>query len=176
MGLGVLGADAAQALRRLGFDVAGWSRNRKAIPGIAGFAGDAELPAFLARTDILVCLLPLTPATRGILNRRTFSLLARDGRLGGPVVINAGRGGLQVEADLLAALDDGTLSAATLDVFETEPLPAASPLWSHPKVTISPHNAADTDPDAISVYVREQIARHERGEPLRNLVDRRLGY
>jgi glyoxylate/hydroxypyruvate reductase A len=176
MGLGVLGADAAHVLARLGFAVAGWSRTRKAIPGIAAFAGDAELPAFLARTDILVCLLPLTPTTRGILNRRTFSLLARDGPLGGPVIINAGRGGLQVESDLLAALDDGTLAAATLDVFETEPLPAASLLWSHPKVTISPHNAADTDPDAISVYVAEQIARHERGEPLRNVVDRRLGY
>jgi len=176
MGLGVLGADAAQVLARLGFKVAGWSRSRKAVPGIAAYAGDAELAAFLERTDILVCLLPLTPATKGILNRRTFSQLARDGALGGPVVINAGRGGLQVEADLVAALDDGTLAAASLDVFETEPLPAASPLWSHPKVTISPHNAADTDPDAISVYVAEEIARHERGEPLRNLVDRRLGY
>jgi glyoxylate/hydroxypyruvate reductase A len=175
MGLGVLGGDAAQALRRLGFDVAGWSTRRKALPGIAGFAGDSELAPFLARTDILVCLLPLTPATKGILNRRTFSLLAGD-VLGGPVVINAGRGGLQVESDLLAALDDGTLSAATLDVFETEPLPAASPLWSHPKVTVSPHNAADTDPDAISIYVAEQIACHERGEALRNVVDRRLGY
>jgi glyoxylate/hydroxypyruvate reductase A len=176
MGLGVLGCDAADALRRLGFRVAGWSRTRKDIPGIATFAGEAELAAFLARTDILVCLLPLTAATKGILNRRTFSLLARDGALAGPVVINAGRGGLQNEADLIAALDDGTLAAATLDVFETEPLPAASPFWSHPKVTVSPHNAADTDPDAISVYVAEQIARHERGEPLQNLVDRRLGY
>jgi glyoxylate/hydroxypyruvate reductase A len=176
MGLGVLGRDAADVLRRLGFDVAGWSRNRKAIPGIATFAGEQELAAFLARTDILVCLLPLTPATRGILNRRTFSLLARDGALGGPVVINAGRGGLQVASDLLTALDDGTLVAATLDVFEPEPLPAESPFWSHPKVTLSPHNAADTDPDAISIYVVEQIARHERGEPLENVVDRRLGY
>jgi glyoxylate/hydroxypyruvate reductase A len=176
MGLGVLGSDAAQVLRRLGFDVAGWSTRRKAIPGVAAFAGEPELAAFLARTDILVCLLPLTAATRGILNRRTFSLLARDGVLGGPAVINAGRGGLQVETDLLAALDDGTLAAATLDVFATEPLPAASPLWSHPKVTISPHNAADTDPDAISVYVAEQIACHERGEALRNVVDRSLGY
>jgi len=176
MGLGVLGRDAAEVLRRIGFDVAGWSRSRKAIPGIATFAAEQELAAFLARTDILVCLLPLTPATRGILNRRTFSLLARDGALGGPVVINAGRGGLQVESDLLAALDDGTLVAATLDVFETEPLPAESPFWSHPKVTLSPHNAADTDPDAISVYVAEQIARHERGEALQNVVDRRLGY
>jgi len=176
MGLGVLGRDAADVLRRLGFAVAGWSRSRKDIPGIATYAGEAELAPFLARTDILVCLLPLTPATRGILNRRTFSLLARDGALGGPVVINAGRGGLQVASDLLAALDDGTLVAATLDVFEPEPLPAESPFWSHPKVTVSPHNAADTDPDAISVYVAEQIARHERGEPLQNVVDRRLGY
>jgi glyoxylate/hydroxypyruvate reductase len=176
MGLGVLGRDAADVLRRLGFDVAGWSRSRKDIPGIATYAGEAELAPFLARTDILVCLLPLTPATRGILNRRTFSLLARDGALGGPVVINAGRGGLQVASDLLAALDDGTLVAATLDVFEPEPLPAESPFWSHPKVTVSPHNAADTDPDAISVYVAEQIARHERGESLQNVVDRRLGY
>jgi glyoxylate/hydroxypyruvate reductase len=176
MGLGVLGRDAAQVLRRVGFDVAGWSRTRKAIPDVATFAGEAELPSFLARTDVLVCLLPLTPATKGILNRRMFSLLARDGALGGPVVINAGRGGLQVESDLLAALDDGTLKAATLDVFETEPLPPASPFWSHPKVTISPHNAADTDPDAISVYIAAQIARHECGEALQNVVDRRLGY
>jgi len=176
MGLGVLGRDAADVLRRLGFDVAGWSRTRKEIKEIAVFAGEAEFPAFLARTDILVCLLPLTPATRGILNRGTFSLLARDGVVGGPIVINAGRGGLQVEADIVAALDDGTLAAATLDVFVTEPLPRESPLWAHPKVTISPHNAADTDPDAISVYVAAQIARHERGEPLQNVVDRRLGY
>src|ERR1043165_43585 len=117
MGLGVLGRDAADALRRLGFHVAGWSRTRKAIPGVATFAGAAELGAFLARTDILVCLLPLTPAAKGILSRRTFAQLARDGVLGGPVVINAGRGDLQVESDLIAALDDGTLAAATLDVF-----------------------------------------------------------
>jgi glyoxylate/hydroxypyruvate reductase len=176
MGLGVLGSDAAAVLVRLGFDVAGWSRRRKAIPEIRCFAGEAEFADFLGRTDILVCLLPLTPDTRGILNRRTFSLLARDGVLGGPVVINAARGGLHVESDLLAALDDGTLLAATLDVFETEPLPAASPFWSHPKVTISPHNAADTDPDTISRYVVEQIARFERGEALQNVIDRRRGY
>jgi glyoxylate/hydroxypyruvate reductase A len=176
MGLGVLGSDTAAVLGRIGFDVAGWSRSRKTTPGIHCFAGDAELAAFLGRTDILVCLLPLTPATRGILNRRTFSQLARDGVLGGPVVINAARGGLHVEGDLLAALDDGTLLAATLDVCEIEPLPATSPFWSHPKVTISPHNAADTDPDTISVYVAEQIARYERGEALRNVIDRSLGY
>jgi glyoxylate/hydroxypyruvate reductase len=156
--------------------VAGWSRTRKTLPQIQCFAGAEELSAFLARTDILVCLLPLTPETRGILDRTVFRQLARDGVLGGPVIINAGRGGLQVEADILAALDDGTLAAATLDVFEREPLPAESPLWSHPKVTISPHNAADTDPEAISAYVVGQIERFERGLPLENVVDRRAGY
>jgi glyoxylate/hydroxypyruvate reductase A len=176
MGMGVLGRDAAEVLARIGFDVAGWSATAKVIPGIACFAGEAQLGAFLARTDVLVCLLPLTPQTRGILNRRTFAQLARDGKLGGPVIINAGRGGLQVEDDILNALDDGTLAGATLDVFGTEPLPADSRFWSHPKVTLSPHNAADTDPDAISVYVAEQIAAFERGEPLINVVDRKVGY
>lgn len=176
MGLGVLGRDAAEVLARLGFDVAGWSSTAKSIPGVACFAGEAEFDRFLARTDVLVCLLPLTPRTRGILNRRTFEKLARDGKLGGPVIINAGRGGLQDEGDLLAALDDGTLLAATLDVFHTEPLPTESPFWSHPKVTLSPHNAADTDPDEISVYVAEQIVAFERGQALANVVDRGVGY
>ena len=175
MGLGVLGRDAAQVLARIGFDVAGWSNTPKSVPGIACYAGP-QLGEFLARTDVLVCLLPLTPQTRGILNRATFGKLARDGRLGGPVIINAGRGGLQVEDDILACLDDGTLAAATLDVFHAEPLPAGSPFWTHPKVTLSPHNAADTDPDAISVYVAEQIAAFERGETLTNVVDRGVGY
>ncbi len=176
MGLGVLGRDAAEVLARIGFNVAGWSGTPKSVPGITCFAGEAELPAFLARTDVLVCLLPLTPATRGILDTKTFAGLAHDGVLGGPVVINAGRGGLQVEDDILAALDDGTLLAVTLDVFATEPLPASSPFWSHPKVTLSPHNAADTDPDAISLYVADQIAAFERGETLANVVDRKVGY
>jgi glyoxylate/hydroxypyruvate reductase A len=176
MGMGVLGRDAAEVLARIGFDVAGWSSTMKSIPDVACFVDEAELGAFLARTDVLVCLLPLTPQTRGILNRRTFEGLARDGKLGGPVIINAGRGGLQVEDDVLACLDDGTLLAATLDVFGTEPLPADSPFWPHPKVTLSPHNAADTDPGAISIYVAEQIAAFERGEALDNVVDRKAGY
>jgi glyoxylate/hydroxypyruvate reductase len=176
MGMGVLGRDAAEVLARIGFDVAGWSSTVKSVPGITCFAGEAELGAFLARSDVLVCLLPFTPQTRGILNRRTFGALARDGKLGGPVIINAGRGGLQVEDDILACLDDGTLLAATLDVFGTEPLPANSPFWSHPKVTLSPHNAADTDPDAISVYVAAQITAFESGEALDNVVDRKAGY
>ena len=121
-------------------------------------------------------LVPLTPDTRGILNGSLFKKLARDGVLGGPIVINAGRGGLQVEDDIVAALDDETLKAVTLDVFNTEPLPGDHPLWSHPKATITPHNAADSDPDAISDYVVAQINAYERGEPLQNVVDRARGY
>jgi glyoxylate/hydroxypyruvate reductase len=176
MGLGVLGQNAARKLRMMGFDVAGWSRSEKPVEGLATFSGDEGLGAFLERTDILVCLLPLTPDTRGMLNRKLLSRLARDGRLGGPVLINAGRGGLQVEEDIVACLEDGTLEAATLDVFETEPLPADSPLWSHPAVTVTPHNAAMSDPDAIGAQIADQIRRYEAGEPLRNVVDRRAGY
>ncbi|MGA0596975.1 2-hydroxyacid dehydrogenase [Enterovirga sp. CN4-39] len=176
LGLGILGGDAVRKLKVMGFDVAGWSRSPKAIEGIRTYAGEGELDAFLGRTDILVCLLPLTPATRGILNRRLFAKLARDGRLGGPAIINAGRGGLQVEEDIIACLDDGTLKAATLDVFATEPLPASSPLWTHPGVTITPHNAAASDPDAIAASVAAQIRRHEAGEPWRNIVDPVVGY
>jgi glyoxylate/hydroxypyruvate reductase A len=176
LGMGVLGRSAADVLIKLGFQVAGWSRTRKSIPGIETFAGDNELEAFLARTDILVCLLPLTPATRGLLRYDLFHRLARGSALGGPVLINAGRGGLQVEADIVRALDDGTLVGASLDVFEQEPLPAASPFWNHPKVYVSPHNAAQSDPRALAANVIAQIERHERSLPLENMVDRKLGY
>lgn len=176
MGLGELGRDAAEKLRMMGFDVAGWSRTPKDLPGMATFAGEADLEPFLARTDILVCLLPLTPATRGILSLPLLRKLARDGRLGGPVLINAGRGGLQVEADIVTALNEGSLAAATLDVFETEPLPQESPLWEHPRVTITPHNAAISDAGAIGRHVLAQIARIERGETPDGLVDRTRQY
>jgi glyoxylate/hydroxypyruvate reductase A len=176
MGLGVLGRDAARKLRVIGFDVAGWSRSSKEVEGLEVFSGADGLDAFLARTDILVCLLPLTEATRGILARPVFEHLARDGRLGGPVVINAGRGGLQVEADILSCLDEAILKAATLDVFETEPLPPDSRLWSHPAVTVTPHNAAMSDPESIGMQIGAQIRRFERGEGLRNVVDPRAGY
>jgi glyoxylate/hydroxypyruvate reductase len=176
MGLGVLGTDAARKLKVMGFDIAGWSRSPKALDGIATFSGQDGLDAFLARTDILVCLLPLTGETRGMLDKELFGKLARNGRLGGPILINAGRGGLQVEADIVAALDDGTLKAATLDVFETEPLPADSPLWTHPAVTVTPHNAAASEANAISAYIADQIRRFEAGEPLANVVKRDLGY
>ncbi len=176
LGLGELGRDAADVLTRIGFQVAGWSRSPKAVPNIQCFAGASGLKPFLARTDILVALLPLTPDTTGILNQGLFHGLARDGVLGKPVIINAGRGGLQVEADILNCLDNGTLGAATLDVFETEPLPASSRLWSHPHVTITPHNAANSSPGAISDYVAAQIRAHEQDKPLTNVVDRLKGY
>ena len=176
MGLGVLGGDSARKLKVMGFDVAGWSRSPRSLDGIATFSGEEGLGPFLARTDILVILLPLTPDTRGLLNRALFSRLAKNGRLGGPILINAGRGGLQVETDILAALEDGTLKAATLDVFETEPLPAASPLWRHPAVHVTPHNAAMSDPDAIASAIAAQIRRHEAGEAFVNAVDVGRGY
>jgi glyoxylate/hydroxypyruvate reductase len=176
MGLGVLGSDAALALKRLGFGVAGWSNRPKAIPGIECFHGKGELDAFLRRTDILVCLLPLTAETRHILNGDLFAKLNRSSPMGAPVVINAGRGGLQNEVDVLACLDDGTLGGVSLDVYATEPLPPESPFWSHPKVVLTPHNAADTDPDQISRYVARQISRFEAGEKLENVVDPARGY
>jgi glyoxylate/hydroxypyruvate reductase A len=176
LGLGELGQDAAKVLHRIGFQVAGWSRTRKTLPGVRSYAGQGELDEFLARTDILVALVPLTPVTQGILDRNLFQKLARDGALGSPVLINAGRGGLQVEADIISCLDDGTLGAATLDVFHEEPLPASSPLWCHPRLTITPHNAADSDPEAISDDVAGQILDFEAGKPLRNVVDRSKGY
>src|ERR1700737_3774264 len=176
MGLGTLGSDAADALRRLGFRVSGWSSSPKQIDGIACFHGKAQLNAFLQQTNILVCLLPLTPDTRHILNRGLFSKLNRNSPLGAPVLINAGRGGLQAEADILDCLDDGTLGGASLDVFATEPLQWDSPFWTHPNVVLTPHNAADTDPDEISKYVARQIERFEAGGALENVVDAARGY
>src|SRR4051812_8511287 len=129
MGMGVLGRDAAAMLVRLGFRVAGWSRTATALPGVETFHGADGLGAFLARSEILVCLLPATPTTEGILNLALLRKLKRDGALGAAYLINAGRGRLQVNADILAALDQGVLAGASLDVFPTEPLPADSPLW-----------------------------------------------
>ena len=176
MGLGTLGTNAAEVLRRLGFRVSGWSRSPRQIDGIACFHGKAQLETFLRRTDVLVCLLPLTTDTRHILNRELFAGLNRNSPMGAPVLINAGRGGLQAEADILECLDDGTLGAASLDVFATEPLPPDGPFWTHPKVVLTPHNAADTDPDEISKYVARQIQRFEAGGRLENVVDPARGY
>jgi glyoxylate/hydroxypyruvate reductase len=176
LGLGVMGRDAAAKLRALEFQVAGWSANLKSLPDVACFSGAEGLKLLLKQTDMLVVLLPLTAATRGIINASLLSQLKRDGPLGGPILINAGRGGLQVEADILAALDSGALKGASLDVFEREPLPRDSRLWSHPAVYVSPHNAAISSPKAIAALIARQIEADERGEPLTHLVHRRRGY
>ena len=176
MGMGVLGKSAAEVLVKLGFQVAGWSRRPKTVAGVESFHGEAGLDAFLARTDILVVLLPLTPETRGLLAMPLFRKLARDGALGGPVLINAGRGGLQVEADIVRAIGEGVLIGASLDVFETEPLDPASPLWGLDSVVITPHCAGWSDPAELTRQILDQIAAFESGPSLRNVVDRAASY
>lgn len=177
MGLGVLGQDAINRLRPLGYQLRGWSRSRKAIRGIETFAGAAQFDAFLSETDILVNLLPLTAETRGILNYETFSKLHRGGIDGeGPVVINAARGGHQKEADIVRALEDGTLWAASLDVFETEPLPQDSPLWTMDNVYITPHIAAASSIRTGVAYFSRVISDHQAGLPLPNVIDINKGY
>ncbi|MFT5507673.1 MAG: glyoxylate/hydroxypyruvate reductase A [Hyphomicrobiaceae bacterium] len=179
MGIGVLGQACATALGGFGYQINGWSRSEKSIDGVNCFAGDAGLEPFLNQTDVLVVLLPFTPATKGILNRDLFAKLSTSGRqprLPGPVLINAGRGGLQVETDILAALEGGSLYAASLDVFETEPLSADSPLWANERLVITPHNAAESADESIARYFLRQIERLETGKPLENIVDPKVGY
>jgi len=176
LGLGVLGLDAIRHLRVFGCPLRGWSRSAKHIAGVETFAGEAGLDAFLAGTDILVNLLPLTPETTGILNYANFRKLRR-GRLdGGPVVINAARGGHQKDADLARALTDGTLGAASLDVFEIEPLPQDSPLWTLDNCFITPHIAAASSETTGVAYFSKVITDHEAGKPLPNVVDVKRGY
>jgi glyoxylate/hydroxypyruvate reductase A len=171
MGLGVLGATAARSLASHGFPVAGWSRAAKQLPGIESFAGEQGLAAFLARTDILVCLLPLTRDTAGILNARTFASLPR-----GAFLVNVARGAHLVEADLIAALDSGQLAGATLDVFGEEPLPPGNPLWRHPKVLVTPHVASYSLPATGAEGVVENIRRARAAQALLHQVDRARGY
>lgn len=171
MGLGVLGLDAARHLRAFGYQIAAWSRARKFEDGIESFAGPGELRSFLKLTDILVCLLPLTRDTRGIINRETLAMLRP-----GAALINAARGAHVVTGDLIAALDSGHLKWATLDVFEREPLPEDSPLWTHPKVTVTPHIASITDPRFVAETVARNIERMEKGLPPQNVVDLARGY
>lgn len=170
LGLGELGGACAAALAGLGFDVAGWSRRPKAA-GFATFAGEAELAAILARSEILVLLLPATAATEGLMDAGRLALLPA-----GAVVINPGRGTLIDDAALLAALDAGRLGHATLDVFREEPLPAGHPFWAHPKVTVTPHVASETRPETAAETVAENVRRMEAGEPLLHVVDRAQGY
>ena len=171
LGLGVLGCDAARALVGLGFDVAGWSRTEKTLDGVASFTGADGLDIFLGRTDILVCLLPLTADTDGILNATTLAKLPV-----GAYVINAARGGHTVEDDLLAALDSGHIAGAMLDVFETEPLPADHPLWAHPNVVVTPHIASLTAVESAARHLAANIRRVMGGRPLVDAVDRTVGY
>ena len=171
MGLGQLGGACARALVQLGFQVSGWSRSRKQIDGVKCFAGVDRLGAFAARCEILVCLLPLTALTEGVLNAGFFASMPA-----GASLINVSRGGSVVDEDLLIALDSGHLSAATLDVFKVEPLPEDHPYWTHPKVTVTPHISALTNPFTASRVLMDNLRGHLNGEPLRDVVDRALGY
>lgn len=171
MGLGQLGANAARKLVQLGYHVAGWSRTPKKIEGVVSFAGDDALDEFLSRTNILICLLPLTSATRGILNRHTFEKLPA-----GAYIINVARGAHLIEEDLIDALNCGHLSGACLDVFQVEPLPEDHPFWSHPNIMITPHISSLTDPKAVMPQILENYRRMKSGKPLMHKVDIIRGY
>lgn len=171
LGLGEIGRDLAAKLGVFGFKLAGWSRSAKAIPGVECFHGAAGFRPFLAASEILVCLLPLTAETANILDAAAFAALPK-----GAVVVNAARGGHVVDADLIAALDSGHLAAAQLDVFRTEPLPPDHPFWTHPKIRVTPHNAGITNPDSAAAQIVENYKRLREGRPLLNVVDPARGY
>ena len=171
LGLGALGSAAAPRLLSCGFKVCGWSRQRKELAGVDCYAGLEELPAMLARCDIVVCLLPLTGSTRGLLNAERLACLPK-----GAALINFARGPIVVQQDLLAALDAGHLSHAVLDVFDTEPLPATDACWHHPQVTVLPHCSAPTDIQTASGIVAENIARFRQTGEIPANVDSGLGY
>lgn len=171
MGMGQLGRAALAQLSALGFDCAGWNRSRRIEPGVRCYAGEAELHEFLARTDILVCLLPLTDETRGILGRRVFEALPA-----GASIVNAARGGHLVQDDLLAALDRGQLSAAILDVCDPEPLPPGHAFWQHPRIWLTPHVASATQAETAAEALLDNLRRHQAGLPLEGVVDRARGY
>jgi glyoxylate/hydroxypyruvate reductase len=171
MGLGPIGFAAAKVLAAAGFQVAAWVRRPRSVDGIEIFSGREGLGAFLARSEIVVNLLPLTPETRGILNAEAFKALPASAS-----IVNLGRGEHVVEADLIAALDAGHLAGATLDVFPVEPLPSDSPLWRHPKITVLPHVARRLVPMELAPRVRDIIEDFRAGRPLTQLVDRARGY
>ncbi|MDX8350201.1 glyoxylate/hydroxypyruvate reductase A [Cognatiyoonia sp. IB215446] len=171
LGLGALGAACAEALHRLGFPVTGWSRSAKDIPNIRCLSGDAGLREALKDAEIVILLLPQTPATENILNAETLALLAR-----GAFIINPGRGPLIDDDALIAALDSGQIAHATLDVFRTEPLPSDHPFWAHPALTVTPHIASSTRPETASEVIAQNMARGEAGQRFLYLVDRSRGY
>ncbi|SDI01684.1 glyoxylate/hydroxypyruvate reductase A [Pseudomonas flavescens] len=171
MGLGNLGRAALDGLRPFGFPLSGWSRSRKGIDGVRCYAGLQELDDFLQQCDILICLLPLTRDTQGILNARTFAALPRGAHL-----INLGRGGHLVEDDLIAALDSGQLQHAIIDVLEHEPPEAAHRFWQRADIWLTPHIGAMTAPDSAFAVLLDNLRRHQRGEPMRGLIDRDAQY
>ncbi len=171
LGLGELGAACARTLAGLNFRVSGWARRPKDVPGVAAYSGRDGLDEVLATSEILVTLLPLTPGTAGVIDARALALMPA-----GAVIVNPGRGALIDDAALLAALDAGHLRHATLDVFRVEPLPRDHPFWSHPRVTVTPHIAAETRPASAARVIAENVRRGEAGEPFLHLVDRRAGY
>ncbi|WP_372623805.1 2-hydroxyacid dehydrogenase [Falsiroseomonas sp.] len=171
MGLGHMGGAAARMLQGIGFTVIGWSRTPKEVPGVRSFVAAAERGAFLAMSDIVVCLLPATPETRGILSKPLL-----DGMKDGAALVNVGRGSQQRIEDILAALDSGKLSGAVLDVFEQEPLPPEHPAWAHPKLLVTSHLASLPPRSERVAYVAKLIAAHERGEKLPNTYDHDRGY
>ncbi len=171
LGMGVIGRAVAGKLAAMGFEVAGWSRTSKRVADVQNFHGAGQLQAFLERSDILVCVLPLTEATRGILDRARMTRLPR-----GAFIINIGRGEHLVEQDLLELLEEGHIAGAALDVFAAEPLPDEHPFWRHPRITVTPHNASVTNPDTASAHVVDNIRRAMRGQPLTSVVDLTRGY
>ncbi len=171
LGTGSLGSACASALRGLGFDVLGWSRTEKSIPGVGRHTGKGGLAKVLRRSEILVLLLPDTPATTDLLNDETLAMMPAGAR-----ILNPGRGSLIDDDALLGALDSGRIAHATLDVFRAEPLPADHPYWAHPNVTVTPHIAAETRADSASDIIAENLRRDLAGEPLLYLVDRDMGY
>ncbi len=171
MGLGEMGGHVATKIAEFGYTVVGWSRSPKPMERLETYAGDAELPVFLQRCDVLICLLPLTPATRGILNKTTLAYLRRNSFL-----ISAGRGAHLVDADVLAALDSGQLAGALLDVFHEEPLAKDSPYWSHPKVIVTPHVSATTPLQNACEQIVAKIEAMERGEAISGIVEPAKAY
>ena len=171
LGLGILGSDAAQKLKTLGFPIRGWSRTPKNIDGIECFYGREQLKLCLHKCRVLVCLLPLTPETEGILNAETFLAMPQ-----GSYLINVARGQHLVEKDLLEALDSGQLSGACLDVFSREPLPENHPFWSHPQITVTPHIATQTDSEYWTKPIVDAIGCIRAGVPLKNVVNSQQGY
>lgn len=171
MGLGEIGGHVATELHRLGFSVRGWARQPRELPGIGVYCGEAGLPMFLRGTDILICLLPLTEATRGLLNAGTFARLKPGAKL-----LHVGRGEHLVATDLLEALHSGQLGGAIVDVFPNEPLPADNPLWRAPNLIVTPHMASVASSDTIGLQVAQNVRRLLRGEPLDNVIDVARGY